>query len=222
MPGQSRSEARGSRQRRARCEPAGFRQAQGVLNRSGRAPHSQEKARQLGRAQPLAWLAACSGACGAHLEIAVYNAETVQPDQRARNAGKHQDGVDLPRNPVVAQAVPRVLEHEVQPASLLECTVGGHDIRVGPGEADVPNLAEQRLTRRFLPARRLLHSHCDAQQLRLVDLRVAAVRQLPPVGRRGKLADVERLVGPTAARRAGLRPPRHCVCLSKCCGLTAS
>jgi phage tail sheath gpL-like len=73
------------------------------------------------------------GECGEHLQIAVHDAETVQPNQCARNAGEHQNRVDLPCNAVGAQAVPRVLEHEMQAAALLKCAVGGHDIRMGPG-----------------------------------------------------------------------------------------
>ena len=63
------------------------------------------------------------------LQVSVKDAEAVEVDEGAANAGEDGDGVARPRNPIVPQAR-RELEHQVQLAAFFKGTVARDDVGV--------------------------------------------------------------------------------------------
>ena len=61
--------------------------------------------------------------------VSVKDAEAVEVDEGAANAGEDGDGVARPRNPIVPQAR-RELEHQVQLAAFFKGTVARDDVGV--------------------------------------------------------------------------------------------
>jgi|TARA_B100000524_G_scaffold121250_1_gene59618 hypothetical protein len=85
------------------------------------------------------------------LQVSVDDADAVESDEGAGDAGEDDHGVCRPSHAVRAQALPSVLEDEVESATLDESAVWLYNVWVGPSEADVADLAEEGLAGGLLP-----------------------------------------------------------------------